>query len=416
VFNPIFRPDQSRHRLNRVVPAAALNSPRQFLIRAAISIFVAETTIMLLFAALPKLPDLVETFLDSTLLSLLVAPALYFFIYRPLTREIAMRGHVEAELRRSAQQLEAQAQDLEALLKQLQQAPQLIQAEKMSSLGRLVAGVAHEINNPINFVFANLTYVEQYFQDLFSLLDRYQTHYPEPVQEIQDSLDSLDLDFLQADQAKILHSMQEGCDRIRKIVLSLRNFSRMDESDFKTVNVHEGIDSALVMLQHRLTSPDGQGPTVGHRPTIEVIQDYGQLPAVACFPGQLNQVFMNVLANAIDAVQDRMSTDTGTAAAPRITIRSWVDGESVHISIADTGFGMLESVRTKIFDPFFTTKPVGQGTGMGLAISYQIVVEKHGGALTCVSTPGSGTVFVIQIPIQQREPRTAAVLSSAAMA
>jgi two-component system, NtrC family, sensor kinase len=391
-----------------VVPAAAPNSPRQFLIRAAISIFAAETAIMLLFTALPKLPDLVETFLDSTLLSLLVAPALYLFIYRPMTREIAMRGHVEAELRRSGQQLEAQAQDLEALLKQLQQAPQLIQAEKMSGLGRLVAGVAHEINNPINFVFANLTYVEQYFQDLFRLVDRYQTHYPEPVQEIQDSLDSLDLDFLQADQAKILHSMQEGCDRIRKIVLSLRNFSRMDESDFKTVDVHEGIDSALVMLQHRLTCPD--------RPTIELIQDYGQLPAVACFPGHLNQVFMNILANAIDAVQDRMSTDIGTAAAPRITIRSWVDGESAHISIADTGFGMLESVRTKIFDPFFTTKPVGQGTGMGLAISYQIVVEKHGGALTCVSTPGSGTVFVIQIPIQQREPRTAAVLSSAAMA
>lgn len=356
---------------------------------------------MRLFAVLPKLPDLVETVLDSTLLSLMVSPALYFFIYQPFTQEIAVRARIEAELRQSTALLEEQAQSLEAMLKQLQQASQLIQTEKMSSLGRLVAGIAHEINNPINFVFANLNYVEQYAQDLMGLVERYQIQYPEPGQEIQMTLKNLDLGFLQEDQVKILNSMRAGCDRIRKIVVSLRNFSRMDESDFKTVNVHEGIDSALTILQHRLQSlqPD--------MPSIEVVQDYGQLPAIDCFPGQLNQVFMNILTNGIDALQGRI----GTAVVPRLTIRSVVvDGKSVQISIADNGVGMPQSVRTKIFDPFFTTKPVGQGTGMGLAISYQIVVEKHGGSLTCVSTPGSGTEFVIQIPICQTEQLGACVI------
>jgi two-component system, NtrC family, sensor kinase len=248
-----------------------------------------------------------------------------------------------------------------------------------------------EINNPINFVFANLTYLEQYSQDLLGLVRRYQTHYPVPVPEIRAALDDLDLEFLQEDQAKILGSMRVGCDRIRKIVLSLRNFSRMDEAEFKTVNIHEGIDSALTILQHRLQS---QQPDVA---SIELIQDYDALPPVECFPGQLNQVFMNILANGIDAVQFRTSQE----GAARITIHSSVvDADWVQVSIADNGTGMPESVRAKMFDPFFTTKPVGQGTGMGLAISYQIVVERHGGTLTCSSMPGVGTEFVIQIPIR----------------
>jgi two-component system, NtrC family, sensor kinase len=379
-----------RRLFNHSVSSSA--PPRAFLIKTAIAIYIAELSIMRLFAALPKLPDLVEMFLDSTLLSLLVSPALYFFIYRPFTREIAVRAQIEAELRQSTALLEAQAQALEIMLKQLQQAPQLIQAEKMSGLGRLVAGIAHEINNPVNFVSANLNYVEQYSHELIALVECYQAYYPDPVQEVQQTLADLDLEFLKEDQIKILNSMRAGCERIRKIVLSLRNFSRVDESDFKTVNIHEGIDSTLTILQHRLKSLQ---PTI---PSIEVIQDYGQLPAIDCFPGQLNQVFMNILANSIDALQGRI----GTEVVPRIIIRSGVvDGESVQISIADNGVGMPESVRTKIFDPFFTTKPVGQGTGMGLAISYQIVVEKHGGSLTCISKPGSGTAFVIQIPIRQ---------------
>jgi two-component system, NtrC family, sensor kinase len=401
VLTPNISFKNPKRLLSRAVSSSASSSPRAFLIKTAIAIYVAELLIMRLFAALPKLPDLVETVLDSTLLSLIVSPALYFFIYKPFTQEIAVRARIEAELRQSTALLEEQAQSLEAVLKQLQQASQLIQTEKMSSLGRLVAGIAHEINNPVNFVFANLNYVEQYSQDLMGLVERYQVHYPEPVQEIQTTLKNLDLGFLQEDQVKILNSMRAGCERIRKIVLSLRNFSRMDESDFKTVNVHEGIDSALTILQHRLQSlqPD--------MPSIEVIQDYGQLPAIDCFPGQLNQVFMNILTNGIDALQSRI----GTAVLPRLTIRSAVvDGESVQISIADNGMGMPQSVRTKIFDPFFTTKPVGQGTGMGLAISYQIVVEKHGGSLTCVSTPGSGTEFVIQIPICQTEQLGACVI------
>jgi signal transduction histidine kinase len=382
-------------------------SPWAFLLKIALSVFCAETFIMLLFLWLPKLPDLVETFLDSTLLSVLIAPVLYFFMYRPLVQEISVRSRIEAELRQSQGLLEQQTRELEETLRKLQQAPQLIQSEKMSSLGRLVAGIAHEINNPVNFVYGNLSYVQEYVQSLLEMIQLYERYYPQPEPEIQAKAVALDVQFLQQDLIKILNSMKAGCDRIRQIVLSLRNFSRMDEAEFKAVNIHEGIDNTLIILQHRLKAKSDHS-------AIQVIKDYGNLPLVECFPGKLNQVFMNLLSNAIDALEEAMAMDQHnwvsegsqmmhdpSEAIPTITIQTdVVDAKWVQIAIADNGMGIPDNVRQRIFEPFFTTKPVGKGTGLGLSISYHIVVKKHAGMLECHSTPGQGTQFVIQLPIQ----------------
>jgi signal transduction histidine kinase len=279
---------------------------------------------------------------------------------------------------------------------------QLIQTEKMSSLGQLVAGVAHEINNPVNFISGNLIHINEYAEDLLNMLDIYQQKYPEPCEEIIELAAELDLEFLLEDLPKTLSSMKIGVDRIRQIVLSLRNFSRLDEAEMKEVNIHEGIDSTLLILQHRLKArPESPG--------IEVIKEYGDLPLVECFAGQLNQVFMNVLSNAIDALEIYIKH---TAESPKenpksgkITISTTVgvmnDNEkSAVIQIRDNGPGMPETIRQRIFDPFFTTKPIGKGTGLGLSISYQIVVEKHGGIFKCDSQPDVGTEFWIEIPIK----------------
>jgi len=293
----------------------------------------------------------------------------------------------------TAQLAQQQAQKIQQTLHQLQETQsQLIQTEKMSSLGQLVAGVAHEINNPVNFIHGNLNPVAEYAQDLLSLLHLYQEHYPDPIPAIQDQTEAIDLDFLVEDLPKILNSMKIGTERIRQIVLSLRNFSRLDEADMKEVNIHDGIDNTLLILQNRLKAkPEHSG--------IEIIKEYGNLPLVECYAGQLNQVFMNLLNNAIDALEAQPH--------PRIiTIRTEMSrgdtatGSCVRIRIADNGSGMTEDVKARLFDPFFTTKSVGKGTGLGLSISYQIVVEKHGGVLKCVSEPGQGAEFWIEIPIQ----------------
>ena len=286
-----------------------------------------------------------------------------------------------------------QSQQLVNTLDQLKRTQaQIIQAEKMSSLGQMVAGVAHEINNPVNFIYGNLEPAQEYTQDLIGLIDKYQAVYPNPSAEIEAEIDCIDLDFVREDLPKLLDSMVVGTERIREIVLSLRNFSRLDEAAVKTVDVHEGIDSTLVILSHRLKSSNTQG-------SIEVIKRYGQLPEIDCYPSQLNQVLMNILSNAVDALEEETQ--------PQITLTTesqYIDGkEYALIRIADNGTGIPEEIRPQILDPFFTTKPVGKGTGMGMSISYQIITEKHGGNLSFSSEIGEGTEFVITIPMKQPE-------------
>ncbi|MBW4612597.1 MAG: sensor histidine kinase [Desmonostoc vinosum HA7617-LM4] len=302
---------------------------------------------------------------------------------------------VISELESSREALEQRSQELEITLQNLQTMQvQMIQSEKMSALGQMVAGVAHEINNPVNFIHGNLSHLAQYNQDIWHLIRLYHQHFPNPPLEIKTLQDAIDIEFLQEDLSKILYSMNVGTQRIQEIVLSLRNFSRLDEAEFKPVNIHEGIDSTLLILQYRLQ-------TTLVQPEILVVREYGALPNVECFAGQLNQVFMNLLVNAIDALEDSVVNSKMTN-NPQITICTSVVEHLVEIAIADNGVGIPEHIQQQIFNPFFTTKPIGKGTGMGLSISYQIICEKHGGSLNCFSTVGQGTKFVIQIPIQHK--------------
>lgn len=316
-----------------------------------------------------------------------------------------------------AQEAEAQTRTLEVTLGKLQSTQaQLIQTEKMSSLGQLVAGVAHEINNPVSFIFGNLRYAEDYIQSLVQLIHLYQKYYREPLPlELQQYLEDNDLDFTLQDLPKLLQSMQVGCDRIRNIVASLRTFSRLDEAEVKPFNIHDGIDSTLLILQSRLKADS-------HRPAIEIKKHYGDLPLVECNGGQLNQVFMNLISNAIDAVESHNQSRclTEIQAHPgRISITTKVAADNhILIGIADNGTGIPEEVRARLFDPFFTTKPIGKGTGLGLSISYQVVVDKHAGELWCESESGKGAVFWIKLPIlfEQATTRQSAVLEEVLLA
>ncbi|MDY7012128.1 MAG: GAF domain-containing protein [Cyanobacteriota bacterium] len=301
------------------------------------------------------------------------------------------------ETQRQKEQLACTLQDLK------QSQTHLIQSEKMASLGQLVAGVAHEINNPVNFIYGNLAHIESYTRALLNLTHLFQDNYPEPVPAVQEQLDEMDLDFVREDLPKSLASMKIGSERIRQLVLSLRTFSRLDEAQMKPVDLHEGIDSTLLILQHRLKPK-------GDRQEIQVIKEYGDLPLVECYAAQLNQVFMNILSNSIDALEakiseqnsrDEASRDREEERDPQIRIRTQVVGDRAVIRIADNGPGIPEAVRSRIFDPFFTTKAPGKGTGLGLSISYQIVVEKHGGQLKLGSKPGKGTLFLVEIPIKR---------------
>lgn len=302
--------------------------------------------------------------------------------------EMALRQS-EARSREQAQQLKAALDDLQKM--QLQ----MVQAEKMSSLGQLVAGIAHEINNPVNFIYGNLTHARNNVTDLLGLITLYKTHYPQPHADIQAELEAIDLEFVMADLPKLLHSMKIGSERIQGIVSSLRTFSRMDEADMKSVNLHEGLESTLLILQNRLKGQTSQAE-------IRIVREYGDLPLVECYAGQLNQVFMNILSNAIDSLEAVRLGQCPDKSVPTITICTQrLASHQIRIAIADNGTGITPEVMPRLFDPFFTTKPIGQGTGMGLSISYQIVTEKHGGTLTCHSEVGSGTTFNITIPLRQ---------------
>ncbi|HYW20144.1 MAG TPA: GAF domain-containing protein [Nodularia sp. (in: cyanobacteria)] len=301
-------------------------------------------------------------------------------------------GIQQAEL---LEQTQRQKEAIAQTLKDLKQAQsQLIQNEKMAGLGQLVAGIAHEINNPITFIYGNVHYVNEHTENLLQLLHLYEQQYPEPTGEIIKKTADLDLEFIVDDLPKILNSMIMGTNRISQLVLSLRNFSRLDESGMKPVDLHEGIDSTLLILKHRLQPQDNSF-------AVEVVKDYGNLPPVLCYAAQMNQVFMNIINNAIDALEQAVTDGTITA-KPQICISTEIIAQNkILIGITDNGCGVSENLRSRIFEPFFTTKQPGKGPGLGLSISYQIIVEKHGGKIECVSEFGQGSEFWLEIPIKQ---------------
>jgi PAS domain S-box-containing protein len=316
-----------------------------------------------------------------------------------VSQDITTRKQAEEALRQSEEREREKARDLESALLELRSTQaQLIQTEKMSSLGQLVAGIAHEINNPVNFIHANIDYLNQYTKQLLDLVSLYEQEYPEPNSKIVDRIQDIDLDFMAEDLRKVVASMQVGTERIRQIVLSLRNFSRLDESAMKPVDIHAGIESTLLILQHRLKSHDSH-------PEIEIIKEFGKLPLVECYASQLNQVFMNIIANGIDAIEERyqkLSVSRSQTPSGRIAICTRVTAQNtVMVEISDNGTGMPQEIVDRIFNPFFTTKAVGKGTGLGMSIAHSIVVEKHNGKIKCISSIGCGTTFQIEIPIDK---------------
>lgn len=316
-----------------------------------------------------------------------------------LHEKIAEQAATEAQLQRLAQELERRVEErtkeLSRSLQQLQHAQlQLIQSEKLSTLGQLVAGVAHEINNPVGFITGNLNHAEQYIGDILDLVHLYQEQFPDPGSAIEDAIDEIDFDFVSQDLPKLIASLKQGATRIRDISNSLRIFARGDSTTPVAFDLHEGIESTLLILKHRLKAND-------KRSEIAVVKEYGELPPVHCYAGQLNQVFMNILANAIDACDEASCENKEPARERTITIRTAADlpEQRAIVSIKDNGLGMPLDVQERIFDCSFTTKPVGKGTGLGLSISRQIIEEKHNGQLSCLSTPGQGSEFLILLPL-----------------
>jgi signal transduction histidine kinase len=316
------------------------------------------------------------------------------YITKPFQfEEVLVRIQTQLTIRSLQAQLQQQNLELQDALGNLKKAQaELVHKEKMFGLGQLVAGVAHEINNPVSFISGNLNPAREYVQHLLKIIQLYQQEYPNPTPTIQTAIEEIDLDFILADLQNLIGSMQTGVDRIRALILALRIFSRLDESKIKVVDIHEGIDSTLLLTQHRLRSE-------GERPEIQVQKNYGELPPIACYASQLNQVFLNLLHNAIDAIEVKTNRNIDLSYQPQIWITTATNDSHLLVRIRDNGIGITEAIQSHLFEPFFTTKPVGKGAGLGLSTSYQIVVEKHRGTLTVQSVPGEGAEFTVAIPI-----------------
>lgn len=309
-----------------------------------------------------------------------------------VARDISKRKRAEEALQESELRERKKSQELETTLAQLKLTQaRLLLSDKMASLGSLVAGIAHEINNPTSFIYGNIDIAEAYSKDLLYLITLYQKHYPEPAIEISQQTSDIDLDFIVKDFPNLLDSMNQGVNRITQIVQSLKDFSHLDEATYKCVDIHAGIDNTVLLLQHRINQ-------VPHRKKIHIIKEYTQLPKVECYPKKLNQVFMNLLSNAIDALEEAIAKNN--ILEPQIRIVTEASDDKAVIRIADNGIGINQDVKERLFDPFFTTKEVGKGTGMGLAVSYQIIVDNHQGELRYISEFGKGTEFIISIPLR----------------
>ncbi|MBN3959324.1 response regulator [Nostoc sp. NMS8] len=313
------------------------------------------------------------------------------YIPKPFAQEeVIARVRVHLQLKQFNESLEQQVSDRTRALQQAQ--VQLVQQEKLSTLGELIAGIGHEINNPVNFISSNIPPLQEYIAGVTKLLLLYEQEYPNPTAKIATAIEDLDLNFVLEDMVKILNSLKLGSERIQNLSNSLRNFCRSDSDKKISADLHQGLDSTLMILQHRLKAN-------GDRPQIEVIKNYGVLPHINCYLGQMNQVFMNILANAVDALDDAIIQGKISNLIPRIKITTEIDSEQlIIIRIADNGIGVPERLKKRLFEPLFTTKTVGKGTGLGLSIAYEIVVEKHNGVLEVNSQPGGGTEFIIKMP------------------
>jgi PAS domain S-box-containing protein len=311
-------------------------------------------------------------------------------------RDITERVAAEMSLRTSEERYRLQSRQLEEAFKELKETQaQLVQTEKISSLGQLVAGITHEMNNPINFIYGNLTHARSYTESLLELLTLYQHHYPHPVTAIREKSEEIDLEFLVDDFFKLLDAMAQGAERVHSIIQSLQKFAHANQVGYKLEDLRVGMDSTLQLLKTRLMGEGG-------RPSIQVVREYEAIPLVECHAGQIHQVFMNLLTNGIEAIEERLFSTQGMAETPAIRIQMMsLDADWVTVRIADNGIGIAKDLQKFIFDPFYTTKEVGKGTGLGLSVSYQLVVGNHGGKIDCISEEGRGAEFIIELPIRR---------------